>query len=69
MDPADDIDPNLCDYAMARSRCCDRVKDSDFDVAGLISESAKRLRTKSFAQVQASALLGNAEDTLELGLR
>ena len=50
MDPADFVDKNICDYAMLRSNCCNRIVDSpEYDVTRLVSEAAARLRAKSFA--------------------
>lgn len=63
---------NLWHYAIVKSNCCSSYQDVDpaFDITtSLIPNAMRDIERKSTDAVRESALAGNADDCLEMGLR
>ena len=62
----------ILEYASIWYNCCSSVKDADrveSDMGHKLRECGERIRARTFEQVRASALAGNAPDILEMGIR
>lgn len=68
--PTEWTEGKLLDYTALCHNCCNAVVDgAKFDALAKIAESTARVRAKSFEQLHASAMQGNVEDSLVVGLR
>lgn len=62
---------NVDQYAIIKSNCCSSHKDYGLsgDLTALFLEALNHVHQRATAAVSTSALAGNADDCIEMGLR
>jgi hypothetical protein len=65
-----EIPDNICEYAAYESNCCSSYPSQEpKDFRAMVLKHTARIKAQSTHDVRTSALAGDANDRLELGLR